>query len=69
MAQVIASCKLFIGNQSFPYSIAEALKTKRLLEVYYQAPNVIPNGPNGYDFYFQDHFKYLVDAMLNDTMI
>ena len=41
MAQIIKSCKLFIGNQSSSYAIAEQLKTPRLLELYNQAPNVI----------------------------
>lgn len=60
MAQIIAGCKLFIGNQSFPYSIAEALKTKRLLEWYFQSPNVNVAGKNGYDFCLQENFEKLV---------
>jgi hypothetical protein len=60
LAEIIAGCKLFIGNQSFPYSIAEGLKVKRLLEVFYQIPNVMPEGENGYDFCFQKHFEWLV---------
>ena len=60
LAGVIAGSKLFIGNQSFPYSVAEGLKAKRLLEVFYQAPNVIPAGKGGYDFCFQKHFEWLV---------
>jgi hypothetical protein len=61
MAKIIAGSKFFIGNQSFPYSIAEALKARRLLEAYFEAPNVIPEGANGYDFFFQKHFEYLVE--------
>lgn len=60
LAQIIAGCRLFIGNQSFPYSVAEGLKTPRLLETFYQIPNVMPSGPGGYDFYFQRHFEWLV---------
>ena len=60
LAEIIAGCKVFIGNQSFPYSIAEGLKCKRLLEVFYQIPNVMPEGENGYDFCFQKHFEWLV---------
>ncbi len=63
MAQIIAGCKFFIGNQSFPYALAEALKVPRLLEIFYQNPNVIPNGNNGYDFYFQYHFENLVKKL------
>jgi len=61
LAEIIAGCKLFIGNQSFPYSIAEGLKVRRLLEVFYQIPNVMPEGGNGYDFCFQKHFEWLVE--------
>jgi hypothetical protein len=63
MAQIIAGCKFFIGNQSFPFSIAEALKVPRILEVSLEVINVIPEGENGYDFLFQDHFKALVNEL------
>jgi hypothetical protein len=64
MAQVIKGSKLFIGNQSFPFSVAEGLKALRILEVCPLTPNVIPEGPNGYDFYFQKHLEYLVDSLV-----
>lgn len=60
MAQVIAGCKFFIGNQSFPYSVAEALKIPRILEVTFDMINVVPEGENGHDFFFQEHFESLV---------
>ncbi len=60
LAQLIAGSRLFIGNQSLPFAIAEALKVNRLLEVYYKAPNVAVSGRNGYDFCFQQQFEYLV---------
>jgi len=63
MAQIIAGCKFFLGNQSFPYSIAEALKVPRMLEVSLEVINVIPEGENGYDFMFQDHFEWLFDRL------
>ena len=50
MAIIVNSCKLFIGNQSFPFALAEAMKVKRLLEVYYKAPNVGVQGKNGSEF-------------------
>jgi hypothetical protein len=67
LAQVINGSKLFIGNQSFPFSIAEGLKTKRILEVFWRAPNVIPEGSNGYDFYFQPQFEKLVERLVNEN--
>ena len=41
LAQTIAGCKFFIGNQSFSFAVAEAIKVKRVLEVCYETPNVI----------------------------
>ncbi|MDF2433616.1 MAG: hypothetical protein JWP44_3247 [Mucilaginibacter sp.] len=67
MAQIIAGCKFFIGNQSFPYSIAEALKMPRILEVCYEIINVVPEGENGYDFFFQEHFEWLVSNLNGDN--
>ncbi len=60
MAQIIKSCKLFIGNLSFGFTIAEALKVPRLLESYLDFPLVYPNGKDGYEFYFQNHFEKFV---------
>ena len=42
MAELINSCKFFIGNLGFAFSIAEGLKKPRLLEA---CPN--------FQFYFQ----------------
>ena len=63
LTQAIAGCKLFIGNQSFPYSLAEGLKCPRILEGYYHVPHVIPEGKNAYDFYFQSHLESLVSRL------
>lgn len=60
LAEIIAGCKFFIGNQSFPFSIAEGLKVPRILEVTFEVINVIPEGPNGYDMLYQEHFEDLV---------
>ncbi len=64
MAAIIKSCKLFVGNQSFPFSIAEALKVKRVLEVCYYCPNVSVEGINGYDFCYQPQFEKIVERAL-----
>ena len=65
MAQIIAGCKFFIGNQSFPFSLAEGLKVPRILETYHASPNVVIEGANGYDFYFQSHFEAIVSELNN----
>lgn len=66
MAAIINGSRLFIGNQSLPFSIAEALKVKRVLELSYDAPNVIITGKNGYDFYYQEHFEKIVNTIMNE---
>ena len=57
MAQIINSSKIFIGNLSFGFTLAEGLKKPRLLESGPGFPLVYPNGRNAYDFYFQNHFE------------
>lgn len=66
MAQIINSCKLFIGNLSFGYTIAEGLKKPRLLESYLDFPLVYPNGKLGYEFYFQKHFEKYVKNIIDN---
>lgn len=65
LASIIGGSKLFIGNQSFPFSLAEALKVTRVLEVYHQCPNVVPEGPEAYDFCYQPQFEKIVSDILN----
>jgi hypothetical protein len=62
-AEIIAGCRFFIGNQSFPFSVAEALKVRRVLEIYFECPNVIPEGKNGYDFCYQPQFEKIVKQL------
>lgn len=63
MAGIIAGARFFIGNQSLPFSIAEGLKVNRILEISVEAPNVLPEGGNAFDFYFQHHFEWLVNEL------
>jgi hypothetical protein len=65
LAQLIASCSLFIGNQSLCFSLAEAMKVPRCLEICPFLPNVIPSGNNAFDFYFQSNFEYYVELLAN----
>jgi hypothetical protein len=63
LAVAIRSCKLFIGNQSLGFAIAEAIKVPRMLEICPYAPNVIPSGPDGYYFLHQFAFEYLLKEL------
>lgn len=61
MAQIIQSCRFFIGNQSFAFSLAEALKVPRILEACPHFPVVYPIGGLGADVYFQPIFEQTVE--------
>lgn len=50
-AQIIKGAKLVIGNQTFFFSLAEALKVPRMLETSPACPNVIMAG---------GHFQYVI---------
>tara|TARA_B100001063_G_C16764360_1_gene557768 strand:+ start:1152 stop:2030 length:879 start_codon:yes stop_codon:yes gene_type:complete len=64
MAEIINASRLFIGNLSFGYTLAEGLKKPRLVESYLDFPLIYPNGSNGCEFYFQDHFEKHVKDIL-----
>ena len=48
MACLIKGSKLFIGNQSLAFALAEAMKHPRVLEICYKYDNCRPQGANGY---------------------
>lgn len=58
LAWYINSCKLFLGNQSFCFQLAEAMKVPRILEIFPLMPNVIPVGDKAYDFYHQGSLEF-----------
>ena len=57
MAEIIKSCKFYIGNMSLQYIMAEGLKVPRLLEASPDFPVSFPLGPNAFDAYHQNHFE------------
>lgn len=63
LASIIKNSKVFIGNLSFGYAMAEALKVPRLLESAPNFPLVYPNGEKAYDFYFQTHLEDFVKKL------
>ena len=67
LARVIQSARFFIGNQSFPYAVAEALKVPRILEVYPPCPNVTPTGGQAGAAFFQPNFEKLVRRFWEET--
>ena len=64
LINIIHSCRLFIGNQGFAYSIAESVKSPRVLETNSISPNNYPLSPNGRVAIFQEQFESFVKTML-----
>ena len=58
LAQVLAGCRFYAGNQGLVYTLAEALKIPRLLETNVRAANNIPQGGDCFDALFQAGFEY-----------
>jgi len=65
LASVIAGSKLFVGNQSFCYSLAEAMKHPRVLEVCDECPNCQPQSSNGWIWLCSDLLWDYVDGENN----
>ena len=64
IANAIAGSKIFIGNQSMAFAIAEMMKVPRLLEAAYgQFNNVIPTGKDAYDAFTQHNFQSIVEMI------
>lgn len=64
LANIINSCLLFVGNQGFPYTVAESVKCARVLESNSIAPNNYPMSSNGRIAIFQKQFESFVRAMV-----
>jgi hypothetical protein len=58
LAQVLAGCRFYAGNQGLIYTLAEALKIPRLLETNVRAANNVPQGGECFDALFQTGFEY-----------
>lgn len=61
LARAVAGCKLFIGNQSFAYTLAEGLKVPRVLEICPYCPNAAPCGERAWDVLSQINFETIVN--------
>lgn len=64
LARVISSCKLFVGNASLNFHIADAIKTNRVIELSRIFPNTFPTGANGYGFYSQKAAEFYVQKLM-----
>lgn len=53
LAEAIHASRVFIGNQSMPFAVAEGLKVDRALEACEMVPNVVPSGRGAGSFIYQ----------------
>ena len=60
MANHIKAAPFVVSNQTLFFAIAEGLKVKRVLEQYFYAPNVIPQGGEWYTYTTNDQCKKLL---------
>jgi len=65
LARVINACKLYLGNASAGWHLADAQKIPRILELSTQYPNTFPTGANGHGFYHQRALEFYVGKMIN----
>jgi hypothetical protein len=64
LAGFIKGSKLFIGNQSFCWHLADAMKCNRVLELSPDMPNTWPTGEHGYCAAYQNTMEYCVSLYI-----
>lgn len=70
LAQAMKSCRFFLGNQSFPWNLANAMGVPRILEMCAYAPNCQPFvGQDNYGFLHQVPLEYYFQMLYNKTAI
>lgn len=65
LAQAISLCKVFLGNQSFCWHLADAMKKDRILEICNQFPNTWPTSSNGFCFTRQAALEFYTNKLIN----
>lgn len=66
-AQILRSCRFFLGNQSMAWNICEAIKTPRILETFRSASNCIPIGEHAYDFLHQGALEFYFQKLMGEV--
>ncbi len=67
LSTAFSVARMFIGNQSFCWNLAEAIKIPRILEIFAPSPNVIPFGNHAYDFYHNHEFLHYFDKLYKNS--
>lgn len=66
LAEIMKMCRFFVGNQSFPWNLANAMGVPRILEMFAQAPNCQPFvGEHNYGFLQQLPLEYYFEMLYN----
>lgn len=66
LAYALRTARFMLGNQSFLWNLAEAMKTPRILEVSSLAPNCAPFiGEDSYGYYHQVGAEYYFKVLFN----
>ena len=60
------NCKFFLGNASFCFNLAEAMKIPRILEACNFSPSCTPHGSDGYEFYHQPSLEYFFKKLIGN---
>lgn len=64
LAMAMQSCRFFVGNQSFPWNLANAIGIPRILEMCHYAPNCQPFvGKDNYGFLYQVPLEYFFEEL------
>lgn len=65
MVDAVSACRYFVGNQSFPFAVAEALKKPAILEVSLSSPDcLIGYNPSSEDRYFRSNLFPICQGVL-----
>ena len=67
VACILNNCRFCIGNQTFFFALADALKVPRMLEQYKNLPDVIPHGKLAMEYVDNDTFENLFDFFMKNT--
>jgi hypothetical protein len=65
VANIINKSKVFMGNQSACYAIAEGLKSNRIQEVCLHLPNCLPQSVNGYPMFNNNQIYHTIKLIDN----
>lgn len=66
LASLISQADFFLGNQSFCWHLAEAIKKPRILELDTVFQNCTSFGSDGYESYHQHGIEYYFNKLFND---